>query len=135
MLRVADSDDVGTELVYAGSSCIAAGTFEVNGQCVACPPSATCPGGGRVWPLDGYWNTNETDPRVYQCLYPPSRCGGTAGSSICGEGYAADRCGVCAEGYYHRLDGCAKCASEAVRSFLCLQKAAAVTVVVWWQRL
>ena len=48
-----------------------------------------------------------------RCLYPPDRCTG-GGSGICGDAYAGDRCGICAEGYYHRLDGCAKCSSKAV---------------------
>ena len=61
-----DSDDVASELVYAATACLDEGTMVVNGECVPCSPDAVCPGGGRVWPKDGYWNDNETDPRVYE---------------------------------------------------------------------
>ena len=40
--------------------------FIVDDECQPCPTGGYCPGGGRVWPIPGYWSFNET--------YPPTEC-------------------------------------------------------------
>ena len=39
--------------VYVTDQCIEPGTMLLKDRCAPCPTTATCPGGGRVWPLPG----------------------------------------------------------------------------------
>jgi len=90
--------------------------------CTACPAGALCPGGSRLWPLPGYWVSNERAGvgAVVGCDVPATaRCTGwdaSAGQSGCGAAYAAGgyRCLACAPAYYPALDGtCASCPAAA----------------------
>jgi len=48
-------------ILYVESNCTAVGTFgsDSQGGCLPCPPGAYCPGGGRAWPLPGWWSLNQ----------------------------------------------------------------------------
>ena len=67
-------------------------------SCAACPTGGYCPGGGRVWPLPGYWSFNEDSAPIACAL--PSACVGSLSSpqlnvdgsrdtQLCSEGYVS----------------------------------------------
>ena len=90
--------------------------------CEPCPAGGYCPGGGRVWPLPGYWSFSETSAPVACSL--PQACPGalssptlTAGGSrmteVCAEGYTGQYCITCAAGYYTDVPRCLSCGLES----------------------
>ena len=77
--------------------------------CIACPPTALCPGGSRMWPKRGYWKSNElnTDRNsILECPPPKTeRCVGwdpVKKETMCGVGYEKSTylCSACEKGYY-----------------------------------
>ena len=62
---------------------------------MACPEGATCPGGNRVWPNDGYWTPDEHAGYVVKCTLPLA-----CNSFGCREGYEGYACGSCQDGYF-----------------------------------
>jgi hypothetical protein len=46
-------------MLYATEDCPFPGEFGLGKDCEPCPDGATCPGGYRIWPLEGYWNPGE----------------------------------------------------------------------------
>jgi hypothetical protein len=113
-------------LFYSSSSC-GVGVWKEDGagDCLPCPIGGRCPGGGRVWPLAGWWSWSE-----YQA---PVRCaiaeacpgvdptannaaaggeGGGAGTQVCATAYAGPRCAQCADSYYQTNGHCLYCGSS-----------------------
>jgi hypothetical protein len=81
---------------------------DVTHTCMACPPTALCPGGSRMWPKRGYWKEKESDVTTLPLECPPpskQRCVGWDGSTQttkCGEGYSQETplCAACAQGWF-----------------------------------
>ena len=97
----------------------------VGYTCLACPTGGYCPGGGRVWPLPGYWSFDEVSPPI-ACGLAASCPGaltnpvvinpdGTRNTSQCAAGYTGAYCASCADAYY--LDGqrCLSCGLESTQ--------------------
>jgi len=102
-----------------------------SGQCAPCPEGAYCPGGGRMWPVPGYWSVDEwTVPTLCRvaeacpgvdlttALQPgpngtiiPTQA--NTGTALCATGYTGRSCVQCAAGWY-QLDGgsCFPCGSH-----------------------
>ena len=101
---------------YMTNNCPTVGFYGLAGSCKSCPAIATCPGGDRLWPIEGYWSPNEqTMPTA--CSAPTSRCAGGKGSP-CAPAYSGDHCIDCATNYEYQISsgiciacpttGCAK---------------------------
>ena len=75
----------------------------------------TCPGGGRVWPKEGYWAPGEFAGFVRRCSEPTERCLGTIvregrRSAACATGYTGEYCGTCSANFYQDEGGfCRAC--------------------------
>jgi hypothetical protein len=79
------------------------------------------PGGGRAWPLPGYWSNSEFQAPI-ACKIP-SACPGNAGplsenelarnTQLCAEQYAGTACGQCADGFYFLSGRCYRCGGDA----------------------
>ena len=90
--------------------------------CTPCPTGGYCPGGGRVWPLPGYWSFGETSPPV-QCALPQACPGalsaatvqsdGSRATAVCAAGYVGDYCTVCAADYYADGQRCLSCGLQS----------------------
>ena len=90
--------------------------------CEPCPTGGYCPGGGRVWPLPGYWSFSETSVPV-PCVLPQACPGalsdptfapdGTRFTEVCADGYTSQYCGTCADGYYSAQPRCLSCGLES----------------------
>jgi hypothetical protein len=89
--------------------------------CTACPPTALCPGGARMWPKRGFWKADEADTSTLPEECPPPskrRCVGWDGSTLstrCGTGYAQGThlCGACAKNWFNTISNrtCQPCAA------------------------
>eukprot|EP00163_Fabomonas_tropica_P020199 TRINITY_DN3556_c0_g1_i2.p1 TRINITY_DN3556_c0_g1~~TRINITY_DN3556_c0_g1_i2.p1 ORF type:complete len:1274 (+),score=87.86 TRINITY_DN3556_c0_g1_i2:1380-5201(+) len=85
--------------------------YGAGAECRPCPEGAICPGGFRMWPQPGWWNTDEFEGRVYRCPPPYFQCiGGRL--SPCLEGYQGRVCGTCSDNYYRDGSLCLKCDSR-----------------------
>jgi len=117
-------------LFYSSSSC-GAGVWKEDGagDCLPCPTGGICPGGGRVWPLPGYWSWNEWQApvacaRVEACpgFSSSSSFSGTntdaafADTQQCTEAYTGARCADCSPGYYQLQGQCFFCGSDVDQS-------------------
>jgi hypothetical protein len=71
--------------------CVEPGYVLLLGECRPCPDGAECPPGGRIWPLEDYWNTGEYSGFVQKCAPPfqGKRCLGGKYSK-CSKGYKGD---------------------------------------------
>jgi len=113
-------------LYYTSSNCLEGGTFGDDGRggCELCPEGAYCPGGGRAWPLAGYWSVSEFVAPL-SCLVPES-CPGvdafakslsaTVNTQVCATnlGYTNTRCATCiTPGFYQMGARCFSCGSVA----------------------
>ncbi|KNC48952.1 uncharacterized protein AMSG_04697 [Thecamonas trahens ATCC 50062] len=97
------SDASGALLAFVGGACVAPGTYRNRLECSSCPPGATCPGGDRVWPLPGYWNSGE----------------GADYNSACAPGYTGQLCLACADNHFKRgATECVPCGSSALAPLL-----------------
>jgi len=90
--------------------------FGTRDDCRRCALNAFCPGGFRMWPMEGYWTESEEVGSVTKCPSPPKlRCRGwdiTDSEAECGEGFAGVLCARCAEGYHSLLDLCVPCPED-----------------------
>jgi hypothetical protein len=117
-------------LFYSSSSC-GAGVWKEDGagDCLPCPTGGVCPGGGRVWPLPGYWSWNEWQApvacaRVEACpgySAESALSGGDTDSAYtdtqqCTEAYTGARCADCSPGYYQLNGQCFFCGSDVDQS-------------------
>ena len=59
------------------AGCASPGQWFSQGACRACPVGGSCPGGSRVWPIDGYWSFSETEAPI-KCLHDD--CCGAVGT-------------------------------------------------------
>lgn len=101
-------------------------------DCNPCPEGAECPGGNRLWPLPGWWNTGEGSGQVQRCL--PGRCLGydaEAHAVICAVGYQGRLCGSCADGYYDKDGVCDQCSSKAVSLSLLVVDIGVVALLIF----
>jgi hypothetical protein len=117
-------------LFYSSSSC-GAGVWKEDGagDCLPCPLGGICPGGGRVWPLPGYWSWNEWQAPV-ACARVEACPGYSAESALssggtdsaytdtqqCTEAYTGARCADCSPGYYQLNGQCFFCGSDVDQS-------------------
>ena len=79
-------------------------------------PGTRCPGGGRVWPNEGYWTLHELAGFVSPCQPPSGRCLGTtdaAAFSPCGDGYTGSLCANCRRDHYLDAGLCLACDADA----------------------
>ena len=103
--------------------------YGLGSNCQPCPEGALCPGGYSLLAKPGFWvppgeeqqaivrarqGLAVNPPRPVPCKEPRfERCKGgffSAGSSICGEGFAGFACSACAKGFYRTHDGsCSEC--------------------------
>ena len=91
-------------------------------ECDACPSGGYCPGGGRVWPLPGYWSWNEVAAPT-ACALPLACPGalsqsqlaadGARQTSNCAEGFTGPLCASCAAGYYQVSQRCLSCGLQS----------------------
>jgi len=134
-----------TKLVYYTSSlCLEEGqwTDDGKGGCRPCPTGGFCPGGGRVWPLPGYWSYSEFQAPV-ECMVAESCLGVVANTvadsmspsgnqpytntaNTCAVGYEGTRCGQCAPQYYQQTGSVHS--SRTTPLMMCKQLAHAVSV-------
>ena len=126
-IRYVNSDDprvpaatstwIGTDWIYY-SLIICDSGFISNYQCLPCPPGAFCPGGGRAWPIAGYWSFSENSVPVACAI--PSACPGAVVdpvtlstgerlTSVCAEGYTGTYCSSCTANYYSDGLSCQTC--------------------------
>eukprot|EP00163_Fabomonas_tropica_P031475 TRINITY_DN74_c0_g3_i1.p1 TRINITY_DN74_c0_g3~~TRINITY_DN74_c0_g3_i1.p1 ORF type:complete len:2992 (+),score=748.45 TRINITY_DN74_c0_g3_i1:263-9238(+) len=113
--------------LYFSGGCIHEQSYGTSpSECKSCEAGAECPGGNRLWPQDGNFNTGEQSGFVEVCD-PPLRCkGGSVPGAMCNDGYQGFKCGDCAEGFTKREDVCVKCpAIEQLAQF------AAAVGVMW----
>jgi len=115
------SINISNFIYYSSSTCLAEGTWKPDGlgDCLGCPDGGYCPGGGRVWPLAGWWSWNEFQAPI-RCAVAAACPGVTPGSTSdaaalsyidtqqCGEGYQSARCAQCSDGYY-QIGGAPTC--------------------------
>jgi hypothetical protein len=117
---------------YPLNPCTAPGEFfqTIGGQsvCSACPDGAECPGGGRAWPLPGYWSYNEFSAPV-RCAGGVVACPGATGQDTayparlnadgsrdtrrCTSAYRDDFCADCAEDHYRQESLCRFCGDSS----------------------
>ena len=94
----------------------------VGATCKACPAGGYCPGGGRVWPLPGYWSFDET--ALPQPCALPQACPGALSdpqttangqrlTSLCAEGYSGVLCTDCTSGYFLSSQACVSCGLQS----------------------
>jgi len=123
-------------LWYTPSSCRDEGEMKPDGKggCT-CPTGCYCPGGGRCWPLPGYWSYRETQdalpcriPDV--CIGTPSNpslqteLGGEPSTQNCADGYDGVTCVDCSDSYYKLKGRCYPCGNESD------QTAAIVSIII-----
>ena len=96
--------------------------FIVDHTCEPCPTGGYCPGGGRVWPIPGYWSFNETSAPIECALphvcpgavsAPTLEADGSRLTSVCSEGYEGDLCKDCDYGYYTDGQLCLSCGLQS----------------------
>jgi hypothetical protein len=84
--------------------------YGVGSQCFKCPEGGVCPGGNRIWPKPGYWNTGETSGFVSACSPPEACLGGRDPAAACARGYVGPFCGTCTKDYYRSTENlCVPC--------------------------
>ena len=93
----------------------------IDGDCAPCPTGGYCPGGGRVWPLPGYWSYSETTLPVACGLAqscpgalssPQLATDGSRETCVCAAGYTGTFCALCAADYYALEQRCLSCGLE-----------------------
>jgi hypothetical protein len=134
-------------LLYSSSSCgVDVWKEDGLGGCLPCPPGGVCMGGGRVWPLFGYWSYSEWTAPV-RCAVEEACPGVDADANgmdsdafMNTQRYSGARCADCAEGYYQLQSRCYFCGSSVDQSasialtvivgfaVMCLMAAAAATL-------
>jgi hypothetical protein len=128
-LRVYNRDNASSdapERVYITTDCPRIGEWGTGDDCEPCPEGATCPGGNRIWPQNGYWNAGENSGFVERC-HPAARCKGGEETTQCAVGHFGDYCGRCERGYFESGDYCDPCPTEQNRNAL-----VAFAFVFWW---
>lgn len=108
----------GAESIYSGfyvtNDCPVAGVYGKSGNCLPCPSCGFCPGGNRIYPLDGCWSPNDaTVPIPCEGKLTPDRCIGGE-NHRCLIGYEGEQCAVCSEGYQLSKDKttCEDCGTD-----------------------
>jgi len=105
------------------------------GRCRRCSANAICPGGLRMWPMEGYWTAAQDAGSVVRCPSPPEvRCRGWDVENdrpLCGMGYSGKLCSECARGYYAKLDLCVKCPDNETESALRVAMLIVVAVLLF----
>ena len=90
------------DAVLYTDDCPFPGSFGRGLDCAPCPEGAECPGGYRLWPVPGWWNSGEDSGFVEKC-HPSARC---LGLSDCSSGYGGYACSVCADNHYTQVCIC-----------------------------
>lgn len=93
--------------LYITDDCPVAGSFGKGTDCKPCPEGGICPGGNRIVPKPGYWNSGEESGFVTPCD-PPERCLGGA-TSTCASGYTGTLCSSCDKDFYADGSSCHAC--------------------------
>ena len=103
-------------IFYSPSQCLSEGYYETaSGECKECTNGGVCPGGGRIIPMPGYYNSGDMSGYVCRCRVAEACPGGV---DVCADGYTGQCCSACAEGYYRSGDYCRSCDSDdAVDTF------------------
>jgi hypothetical protein len=97
-----------TSALVLVESCADIGWVGSGDTCRRCPVGGYCPGGGRIWPLPGYFSFGEFTGIVTRCRPPLERCIGSQ-YSLCGFGYTGDYCSQCDNGFYVQGNFCLPC--------------------------
>eukprot|EP00163_Fabomonas_tropica_P008489 TRINITY_DN181_c0_g1_i1.p1 TRINITY_DN181_c0_g1~~TRINITY_DN181_c0_g1_i1.p1 ORF type:complete len:3977 (-),score=642.26 TRINITY_DN181_c0_g1_i1:114-12044(-) len=123
------------DILYYTSDCPIEGMFGRGTACKPCPEGASCPGGFRLIPNVGYWNSEESSGYVVKC--EPERCLGGVGSP-CAPGYTGKACSACESKYYLEGPLCRKCEGTEKELALLIGVAAlffsALTVAAFWAK-
>ena len=103
-------------IFYSPSQCLSEGYYETaSGECKECTNGGVCPGGGRIIPMPGYYNSGDMSGYVCRCRVAEACPGGV---DVCADGYTGQCFSACAEGYYRSGDYCRSCDSDdAVDTF------------------
>jgi hypothetical protein len=97
-----------TSALLLVESCTGIGWVGSGASCRRCPLGGYCPGGGRIWPLPGYFSFGEFTGVVTRCQPPLERCIGSQ-YSLCGLGYVGDYCSQCDDNFYIQGNFCLPC--------------------------
>lgn len=117
--------------LYYTDDCPIKGSYGRGTDCHPCPTGATCPGGYRVWPNPGWWNSGEHSPNVQRCSPPAEeRCLGGR-YSACASQYRGDYCAQCAPDHYMQYGECYSCPDGGyVFTLLLIANLAYITVFI-----
>eukprot|EP00163_Fabomonas_tropica_P005464 TRINITY_DN14990_c0_g2_i3.p1 TRINITY_DN14990_c0_g2~~TRINITY_DN14990_c0_g2_i3.p1 ORF type:complete len:1426 (-),score=396.40 TRINITY_DN14990_c0_g2_i3:107-4384(-) len=108
------------DILFYTDDCVDELPFGRGEDCQECPVGGICQGGYRIWPKSGFWNSDEDDGRVIECI-PQLRCGGCDLSEVpsdcyknengapCGQGYQGFACANCQNNYYAINGICEPC--------------------------
>jgi hypothetical protein len=97
-------------LLFATDDCPEHGQYGTGADCRPCPEGAVCPGGNRLWPLGGYWNSGEDSGFVARCDPPEACLPGRTGT--CAPGYVGSLCGECEASFYRSAGICQPCPAQ-----------------------
>ena len=86
----------GSDWIFVSVVPCPSGWLTPRNACVACPTGGYCPGGGRVWPLPGYWSFSETS-EPSPCALPRACTGALTPSALTVSGMRDTQ--QCATGY------------------------------------
>eukprot|EP00163_Fabomonas_tropica_P011925 TRINITY_DN2290_c0_g4_i8.p1 TRINITY_DN2290_c0_g4~~TRINITY_DN2290_c0_g4_i8.p1 ORF type:complete len:2770 (+),score=461.45 TRINITY_DN2290_c0_g4_i8:103-8412(+) len=121
--------------IYYSDDCPAEGYYGRGSDCIPCPTGGYCPGGYRIWPVEGWWNPGERSGGVWPCSEPArERCVGGQ-TSLCGVGYQGPLCSECAAGFFSVSNTCQECESEGATILLLVGDLLVwmvISMAVWW---
>ena len=127
---------------YSPDECLGVGQWKTNpagSGCLPCPKGGYCPGGGRVWPLQGWWSFTEwrapgaclaaeacpgvdRQVQVHPLLTEGNSTSASAATSavagvdttMCSDGYVGPFCQKCQDGWYRAAgELCRSCGANA----------------------
>lgn len=97
-------------VLFVTDDCPKPGQFGRGVNCKDCPEGATCPGGNRIWPGPGFWNTGEDSGFIVECE-PHDACKGGK-ESECRKGHKGQFCATCENEYYSLNGLCTPCPKQ-----------------------
>lgn len=122
-------------LLFYTDDCPTPGMYGTGSKCSPCPTGADCPGGNRIRPKPGYWNSGEDSGFVSHCL-PESRCPGYDNSTHtvpCNPGYQGDYCARCVTGNYMVDHVCYRCkGGQWIYTLADFLVWVVLSMAIWW---
>jgi hypothetical protein len=101
-----------------------------------------CPGGGRCWPLAGYWSWSEYMKPI-KCIIAEACVGTNTGelqdgnipalpfrnTQSCADGYGGPKCTQCTDGWYQLNDRCFSCGDESKQRGVMTMTIALISII------